>query len=259
MSQAEIVKSRIIDVVWQPREPPPATRPEPSPAEITTFAWATTPVVVVEDVQLPPQPDTRLVALNEPDSSRAQGYRLLQHRLFALGNPRVIAVTSAGGAEGKSTCAANLSLVLSEEAMSRVLLVDAHLARPGVGELFGYDPGDSFVTKLLRSDDAAPPYAVASIDRLRLQLAAPNRQVNRGKRLDRALFAEAIRELRSCYDYIVIDTASVLESADAHGACLAADAVLVAARAGRTRRARVAQAIDQLAPANVVGSVLIDT
>jgi Mrp family chromosome partitioning ATPase len=263
MPQPEVVKSRIVDVEWSPvtAEPPPAAAP-PTPVvqtqALTTVAWSSPSIVLMEEVELTPALDPRLVVLRDPSSPQARGYRLLEHRLLAQGNPRVIAVTSAERGEGKTTCAANLALVLSEETASRVLLVDANLPRPGVSDLFGFEPTDSFMIKLLRSEDPAPPHAVASVGGLRLQLAALHPTVARGKRLDRMLFATALHELRRMYDYIVIDTASVLESADANSVSLCADGVLVAARAGRSRKSALARAMDQLKPAPIMGTVLID-
>ena len=262
MSQVEIIKSRIIDVGsnGHRRSSTAITLQAPPVAQaITTFAWNTSPVSIVEEVDLPARLDSRLVVLGAPGSAQARSYRLLQHRLFAKGDPRVIAVTSAEAGAGKTTCAANLALVLSEGALSRVLLVDAHLARPGVADLFGYEPSDSFMTKLLRSEDAAPPYAVASVGGLGLQIAALHPAVTHGKRLDRALLSEALRALRSTYDYIVIDSASVPESADANGVSECSDGVVVAARAGKARKSSLRRAVEQLQPATVAGIVLIDT
>jgi Mrp family chromosome partitioning ATPase len=254
MPQAEIVKNRIIDVVPF-RHPEPAAQPQ----AITTFAWTTLPVSVVEEVQLPAQLDPRLVALRAPESPQARSYRLIQHRLFAQGDPRVIAVTSAAPSEGKTTCAANLALVLSEETLSRVLLVEGNLTRPGLADLFGFDPSDSFMTKLLRSEDATPPHAVASVSGIRLHVAAVHPDGVRGKRIDRALLAEAVRELRGSYDYIVFDTAAVPESADVNSVCVCSDAALLVARSGKSRQRDLARAAAQLAPATLAGVVLIDT
>lgn len=287
MSQAEIFKSSIINVVqgpgpangapsesnahqsrsWQPSvtqriEPPPRPPVEAIAARpveaITTFAWATSPVALIEEVERLPQLDARLVMLGTPSSPQARSYRLLRHRLFAQGDPRVIAVTSAGPAEGKTTCATNLALALSEAALSRVLLVDANLTRPGIADLFCFEPSDSFMIKLLRSEDSAPPFGVATIAGISLQLAALSASITQGKRLDRALFGEALRGLRSAYDYIVIDTASVLESADVNSVAQCADGVVMATRAGKSRKSWVSRAIRQLEPARVIGSVLLD-
>jgi Mrp family chromosome partitioning ATPase len=286
MSRAEIVKSPIISVVWNsnqpnqgsksnghehaPRQvsttqrievvpPKPVEAVVPRPVEaITTFAWTSTPVALIEEVQLSGELDPRLAVLGAPGAAQARSYRLLQHRLFAKGDPRVIAVTSPEPGEGKTTCAVNLALALSEAALSRVLLVEANLLRPGFADLFRFEPADSFMTKVLRSEDAAPPYAVASISGISLQLAALQPGTTRGKRLDRTLFSETLRGLRSTYDYIVIDTASVLESADVNSVSQCADGVVMVARAGKSRKSSLRRAVQQLEPAPVVGTVLLD-
>lgn len=283
MSQAEGFKTKIIDVGWsspaarsnghrsvtQPIVPvtsiltpgkaePERTEPEPPREVITTLALSS-PVMVIEDVQLVAPLDPRLIVLREPASQRARAFRLLQHRLQAEHDPRIIAVTSALPGEGKTTCAANLALVLAETSFSRVLLLDANLRRPAIADVFGFEPLDNMMTKLLRNEDAAPPYAVASTSSSRLQLAALRHDVASGKRLDKAIFATLLHALREAYDYIVIDTTAVLESADANVVSQAADAAVLSTRAGKSRRDQLAQAIDHLRPANVLGAVMLDT
>lgn len=284
MSQPESLKSRIIDVGWsppaarsnghrtvtQPISPlttimtpairTEASRPQPEPPrEVITTLALSSPVMVIEDVQLVAPLDPRLIVLREPASARARSFRLLQHRLLAEHDPRIIAVTSALPGEGKTTCAANLALVLAETSFARVLLLDANLKRPAVADTFGFEPVDNLMTKLLRNEDASPPYAVASTSTTRLQLAALRPDVAAGKRLDRSIFGTLLHALRDAYDYIVIDTPAVLESADANIASQAADAVVMSTRAGKSRRDRLAHAIDQLRPANVLGAVMLDT
>lgn len=264
MSQAEIIKSPIISVVHSPRPGESNANGSKTTAAwqpneaITTFAWNSSPITVIEEVELPPRLDPRLVALYAPTSAQAQAYRLLEHRLYAKTNPRVIAVTSAEAGAGKTTCAANLALVLAEAPLARVLLIDANLTRPGIADLFGYEPAENLMTKLLRCGDAAPPYAVASISQSSLQLAALKDDSGRGRRIDRALFSEALRSLRSAYDYIIIDTAPALESADVNAVAECADGVVLVARAGKSRQGKLRRAIQQLPPASVVGTVLLD-
>jgi Mrp family chromosome partitioning ATPase len=276
MTQAEILKSRIIDVQQTTAEILPnrnghgssgaqrsspaaiALREQPVNAAPTTFVWSS-PVTLVEEVALPTALDARLVVLRAPGSKQARSYRLLQHRLLAKGDPRVIAVTSAGPGEGKTTCAANLALVLSEATLSRVLLVEASLPRPAFADMFGFEPAGSFMIEMLRSEQVSAPLAVASVGGIGLQLAALHPAAVQGKRLDRALFQATIDRLRGTYDYIVVDTASVFESADANNVSQCSDGVVVVARAGKSRRGTLQRAVDQLQPANVVGTVLIDT
>jgi Mrp family chromosome partitioning ATPase len=287
MSQVDVTKSRIIELALAPRSVTPhmhmvggggrspsnghgrddvalraptavAVEPAPAPPESAAFEW-TSPVVIVEEVARLERVDARLCMLFAPNSSQARSYRLLQHRLLAKNDPRVIAVSGAEPGAGKTTCAANLALALSEAALSRVLLVDANLARPALGELFDFVPSDSFMIKLLRSEDCSLPLPVASVAGLNLQLAGLEPSISVGKRLDRRLFAQAIQALRASYDYIVIDTASSSESADVNDIAQCCDGVVLVARSGKTRVDALQRAAAELQPANVLGTVLLDS
>jgi Mrp family chromosome partitioning ATPase len=214
--------------------------------------------VVIEAVTLPINPDPRLVMLNPAATQQARAYRLLRHRLLAQSDPRVIAVSSAEPAEGKTTCAANLALALADETFARVLLVEANLRRPAFAELFGYAPAPSFMERLVQYRDATPPYRVAGVNGTRLHLAALPAAAAPGARLDRLLLGVVLQDLRSAYDYIVVDAASVLESADADVAGECADAVILAARTKKSRASAIERAVAELRPSNVLGSVLLD-
>lgn len=269
MSQADIIKSRIIDVEWSVAPSPvqpvgrrsrpdhPVAQPS-TPAPVTALALAA-PVFVSEQVELSGSLDPRLVMLSAPGSVQARSYRLLQNRLLAQANVRVVAVTSASPGEGKTTCAANLALALAEAAMARVLLIDANLPRPGLAELFRFEPADGLMTQVVWCEESTPPYAVASIAGSQLQLAALKPNSAQGRRLDRPVFGATIRSLRSVYDYIVIDTASVLESADANIVSECSDGVILSARSGKSRKGELRRALDQLQPATVIGAALLDT
>jgi Mrp family chromosome partitioning ATPase len=246
-----------------PRPPIPTALAVRPPAQVTVVpatGWSSPAVVVVvEEVGLPSSLDPRLVVLCEPSSAAARNYRLLQHRLVARSDPRVIAVTSAVPGEGKTTCAANLALVLADQTFARVLLIEANVRRPALAKTFGFEPADSFIDQLVQGLDTRPPYLVARIRSTRLHVAALRASTPRGQRLDRLRLGLALSELRRHYDYIVIDAASVFESADADIVGECADGVVIAARAARSRRGPLRRAIDQLSPAPMLGVVLLDT
>jgi len=293
MSQAERpkFKSTIIDAEWTraPSAVPPSTPPVSQPpvqaaqqpaapesdaprrSEPRLAVWSRTnpgeavvargwssPSVVLQEIDLPEAVDRRLVMLWDPMSEQARAYRLLQHWLLAHADPRVIAVTSARPGEGKTTCATNLALAFADETRARVLLIDANLRRPAMSQLFRFEPEESFIGRMVEYRDATPPYSVAGIRGTRLQVAALPPKVGAGQRLDRVLFGNAIRRLRGAFDYIVIDTASVLESADADVVSEASDGVIVTMRAKKSERSSVKSAVQKLSPATVLGTVLID-
>jgi Mrp family chromosome partitioning ATPase len=270
MPRAEIL--RIIDVHGEP--PPPSDKGENGengnsalreavitwrlPAENVAVALRNPkPTIALEHAELPETLDSRLVMLRDPESLQARSYRALRHRLLSTPEVRIVAVTSARPGEGKTTCAANLALALAEDTMMRVLLVDANLPRPALGRLFGFSPSESLVEQIARFLNLYPPYPVASIGGTRMHVAALPEPPPQG-RLERSLLGAALSELRNAYDYIVVDAASVLESADADIVGECADAAILVARKGVSRRADVRRALTQLTPAPVLGTVLVD-
>jgi len=270
MPRAEIL--RIIDVHGEPQ--PPSERGEngqsaDSAIHEAVITWRIPgdnvalalrkpkPTIALEHADLPELLDARLVMLRDPASPQARSYRAIRHRLLSTPEIRVVAVTSARPGDGKTTCAANLALALAEDTMMRVLLVDANLPRPGLGHLFGFAPSDSLIEQIARFLDLFPPYPVASIGGTRLHVAALPEGPYQG-RLERSLLEPALSELRQAYDYIVVVAAAVLESADADIVGECADAAILVARRGVSRRSDLRRALTQLAPAPVLGTVLVD-
>jgi receptor protein-tyrosine kinase len=81
----------------------------------------------------------------------------------------------------------------------------------------------------------------------------------KGQTLDRFLLSVALSELRSEYDYVVVDTSPVLDSADASAVSGCVDGVIFVARAGKSRKKSVRAAISQIEPAPLLGMALLDS
>src|SRR2546425_6715978 len=76
-----------------------------------------------------------LVSLLNPASFEAEQYRVLRHVVETLrkgANLQVLAVTSPGVGDGKTTTTINLAGALAQSKEARVLLVDIDLRRPAV-------------------------------------------------------------------------------------------------------------------------------
>lgn len=98
----------------------------------------------------------RLITLSDPVSVPSEQYSILALRVrqwMEQAGAQVLAVTSAAGAEGKSTTAMNLAVALSSSLEGKVLLLDGDLRRPQVHERLGLPPDRGFSDLLLGADD----------------------------------------------------------------------------------------------------------
>jgi capsular exopolysaccharide synthesis family protein len=197
------------------------------------------------------RPEPVVAVLAEPSSPAAEAYRSLRTSLqFARQERqlRVIVVTSPTVGDGKTSTLANLGVVFAQ-AGERVLLVSCDLRRPKIGEFFGIDEQAGLTSILLGEhtlEQALVP--VPGVDRLTLLPAGPipptPAELLNGKQV-RAIFGR----LRDQFDLVLIDSPPVLPVTDAAILSQYADATLMLAAAGQTRRAdlhRAAEKLDQV-------------
>jgi len=240
--------------VVQPMSGQPEATPS-SPSTAIVRAWPG-PMVKAHRAALPSELDPRFVILRRRSSPHAQAFRLLRHRLFAHGDPRVIAVISAGAGEGRTTCAVNLASVLAEEASTHVLLVEANTRSPIFARLFQAARPPDLGRRLQTTVDSREPWPVMAFDDVNLHVAMMSpKNVPAG--LDRPMFTDFIETMRHEYDYIVMDTPAAFTSADASIATEVSDGYILAAAARSTRRRAIRRVMDQLSPVPALGLALL--
>ncbi|MDR0966229.1 MAG: CpsD/CapB family tyrosine-protein kinase [Myxococcales bacterium] len=222
--------------------------------------------------------DRNLVPLTSPHSAAAEQYRMLFHRLrHSAGEiaPRVLTVTSAMGGEGKSLTAANLALIAASERGSteRILLIDADLRRPSLHALFGVplSPGLAEVASgHCALEQALRPLGIAGLSLLSAggggeeRGGTGRRARSRGARSARAAMSSTphaalgnvLARLRAAFDAIYLDVPPLLASADGAFWASESDGTLLVVRAGETSRQMVAQALEALGEARLLGCVL---
>lgn len=172
---------------------------------------------------------------------------------------RVVVVSSAAPAEGKSFTAAHLAALLANEGQ-RVLLVDADLRRPALAQSFGAAAAPGLAEWL--AEGAEPPVAdYVQPTRAGISLLAAGRgaQLTEGwSREDALALVERIRV--GDWDYVVIDSPPLLIAAMSSLLAAAADDVLLIARSGVTRERDLLEARRLLERhgANLRGVVLND-
>jgi protein-tyrosine kinase len=204
--------------------------------------------------------DPRLVLVAEPDSPRAANFRVLRHHLLEAGQVQVVVVSSPRPGDGKTTTAINLALALAECGRAKVLLVEAHLRRPQLASIFRFVPPWCFAEQLdAHRHQPMLPWSMVDIPQLWLHVAAVNPRIEQRQLLDAPAFAIAMDRLRlGGYDHIVIDAPPALGSADVNLIQDAADGVVLSLKARRSTARELRSTIDQLTPARVLGTVLLE-
>jgi Mrp family chromosome partitioning ATPase len=204
-------------------------------------------------------PDARLVMVGDPDSDRAASFRVLRHHLQEAGNPQVIAVSSPRAGEGKTTTACNLAIALAECGRAKVLLVETHLRRPQLADMFRFTPPWCFAEQLAsHRHQPLLPWTFVEIPQLFLDVAAVNPRGDRTQLLDAPAFAIAMERLRTAeYHHIVIDTPPVLGSADVNLIQDAVDGITLTLAAKRSTARDLRRALDQLGDHKISGTVFM--
>lgn len=213
----------------------------------------------VHPVKLPEKPDVGLVLLGDAYSDRADTYRALRRKLTSIGNPRVIAITSPGPGEGKTTCAINLALAIRESTRGKVLLVEANIRAPSIGKRLGFDPPECFNEQLRRhrEDPRLPWVAVEPLQQLHIM--AVDARAQHRPLLEPVAFANGMERLkRAGYEHIIVDTPPVIGSFEVNMIADAVDGVIFTAITMKSKKSQVRKAMEQIMPAPILGAVVLD-
>src|SRR5262245_1908235 len=185
--------------------------------------------------------------IKSPNSAVADAYRVLRTNLIfssAESTGRVVLVTSANPAEGKTTTLANLAVALAQNG-HKVLAVDADLRRPTLNQHFAVltTPG---LTDLIVGKSAASP-AIHSTTGEGLQLLPCGYlPPNPAELLGSPMMKQIIDALRAHYEWVLIDAPPLLAMADAPVLCPLVDGVVMVIAAEAATRPAVMRAIDQV-------------
>jgi capsular exopolysaccharide synthesis family protein len=193
------------------------------------------------------------------NSAIAESFRKLRTNLQFLAvdhPPRVIVVTSAMPNEGKSTTAVNIALALAE-AEYKVLIVDGDLRRPSVDKYLDVVGSVGLSTVVSGRASLAEALQDTKFPHLTV-LAAGATPPNPSELLGSLAAKTLLNELRTQFDYIIVDTSPLLAVTDAAVLAVNCDGTLIMARFGETKRDQLAQSVRMLEDvgATLLGSVL---
>jgi len=172
---------------------------------------------------------------------------------------RVLLVTSATQAEGKTSTAVNLAVVASQAGL-RVVLVDAHIRSPAVGEVLKLN-GEPGLTDLL-ADSATVRQSLVGVglEKLLVLPSGNGTSPTAPELLAMPQRARLMEHLSTEADLVVIDSAAVLGVADALEVAKDADLTVLAVRVGVSRGRQMTAALQRLEQvgAKVAGIVVTD-
>ncbi len=190
---------------------------------------------------------------------RAEAFRTLRTNLqFADVDdpPRVITISSALPAEGKTTTACNIALTLAQSG-ARVVLVEGDLRKPAVGKYLGISNAAGLTNVLAGQHELRDVLVGYQRDTLAVLPSGPT-PPNPSEMLGSQQMRQLLANLAAAYDVVIIDAPPLLPVTDAAVLAAAADGAILVIRHGKSRREEVERAAQALASVNakILGTVL---
>ncbi|MDH5231358.1 MAG: polysaccharide biosynthesis tyrosine autokinase [Gammaproteobacteria bacterium] len=177
--------------------------------------------------------------------------------LSGLDNPhQVTVVTSSVPGEGKTTIASCLAIAMGQ--LENVLLIDADMRRPSIGETFKLPPRLPGLSNLVAQTESLEQCIhsniSANIDILPSGIIPPNPL----ELLSSSNFNQLLHTLKQKYDRIIIDTAPTQAVSDALILATKADAVIYVVKADETPHHLARNGIGRLKATNakIAGAIL---
>ena len=170
-------------------------------------------------------------------------------------NLRVLAVSSAVAAEGKTSTAIQLAVNMASTGRKKVLLLDMDLRKPSIAAEMGVAsvPGlseflsGSVSKEMILRNSVVPGLSVIVGGK---SLSSPADMLAGEK------FRTLLRELREGYDLVILDTPPILPVPDAATIAEQVDAFILLFRFSHTPHQLFRQAIEDLGERKIVGVVL---
>jgi len=230
---------------------PPVTQPDQQQDPLPSL-FSTEPAAVVA----PPAEPLQFAM----ESSQLAELAKLVQRLFLLPGGeynRTVVFSSSDSGNGCSWICARVGELLASQITGSVCLVDANLQSPTLHEQFGV-PNHHGLSDALRQSGSIRGY-VSQLSRRNLALISCGSDANEAQSL---LNSDRMRmrlsELRSEFEYVLVDCPAMSISNEAISLGAAADGVVLVLKANATRKDRARSAVRDLQAAKikVLGAVL---
>jgi len=201
--------------------------------------------------------DKHLVSLLDPTSFEADHYRALCHVLEGKHpTKKLIAVTSAGTGDGKTTTALNLAGTLARAPDVRILVVDLDLRTRSLGNRLGLIEQTPGLVDLILGRDLTLDDVIRRHPRFHLSVLPAGPTVTVPYELLKSpRTGEILDEVRQHYDYIVLDTPPLVSVSDFRLIADLVDGFVIVVAAHRTPRKLLADALSLVDASKLIGIV----
>jgi capsular exopolysaccharide synthesis family protein len=205
--------------------------------------------------------DPAIVTYFDPKALISEQYKILRTNILSMNKgkpPRTMVLTSSLHSEGKTVTALNLAFSLAQAVHKpKVLLVDADMRRGRVAKYLGVTSTQGLSDILLHK--ATIEQTLFNIDHENLSFISSGEVPdNPAELLASDAMKDFLSQIRSHYDFVLIDTPPIIAVTDASLLGPLVDGVLVIIQAGRTQRGIVHRAEELLyqSHSKVLGHVL---
>ncbi|MDZ5473322.1 CpsD/CapB family tyrosine-protein kinase [Bacillus sp. 31A1R] len=200
-----------------------------------------------------------LIAHYHPKSLISEQYRLIRTNIqFSSVQKKIktIMVTSSEPADGKSTTATNLAIVLAQQG-TQVLLVDTDLRKPTLHYAFNISNLNGLTNVLTKNSSLEDTIIKTHIPKLDILTSGPV-PPNPSELLNSEPMQSLIRQIEKMYEYIVFDTPPVLAVSDPQILANKCDGIVMVVGSGKTRKERAKKAKELLekAQSHILGVVM---
>lgn len=158
-----------------------------------------------------------LIVHENPKSNIAESFRVLRTNLqymFTGKGGKIISILSTNPGEGKSFSSINLASILAVN-NNKVLLIGADMRKPRLHKAFNLQNEKGLSTYLIGKDTIDEVIIPTLIENLSLMPSGPI-PPNPAEILNKPEMKNLIDEIRSTYDYIIIDNAPTSMVTDGH-------------------------------------------
>ncbi len=207
--------------------------------------------------------DPNLIAYHAPQSIEADLFKVLRTNLLfpAEGKaPRIILVTSALPADGKSLMSANMAISIAQGIEEHVLLIDCDVRKPTIHSLFGFTKVPGLAEYLANGTDLSQVLLKTPLQKLTI-LPAGTPPANPTELLSSKKMKALLEEVKHRYEdrYIIIDSPPPSMAAETNAIINNVDGVILVINAGKTPRNAVSETVEQIGKDKIMGIVLNQT